>query len=362
MGIHRMIKPGAIKTQPGLSLDIALTTRCLLRCRYCTVAKDSTRELGADDWQKIIAAIAQRREIQSISLEGGEPLMRSDLGPIVESALHHAREVKVVTSGVIPYQIPAPLVRNPRFSFEVSLDGPPTIHNFLRCGSYDAAWDFMMNCIRRRIRIRFRTVISRHNFSFYETWLGATDLSVEGAEGKIGFFFDTLIAPQSLLDTGGFANRAALRNYPVMGLIPSPIEIRTLFHSVQEHPFRNLDFIQEEPLRGCQAAECISLSFDPAGAYSHCCESPNGFGSILEHTPETCLGLMEKFRQDSPCRTCPYFADRICLGCWTGQKCGMVGHWGFASCRELYSYMAQGMGPLRPSNNFFLSSSPVTEI
>ena len=81
----------------------------------------------------------------------------------------------------------------------------------------------MMDCIRRRIRVRFRTVISRHNLSFYETWVAEMDRRMEGVEEKIGFFFDTLIAPLPLLNAGGFMKRAAMREYPVIGLIPSPL-------------------------------------------------------------------------------------------------------------------------------------------
>jgi hypothetical protein len=343
------------EVQAGLSLDIALTAQCLLRCRYCTVAKDPTRELAADQWQRIMGSIAQIREIQSISLEGGEPLLRKDLASILESSLHQASNVKIVTSGALPCRIPASLLLNPRFHFEVSLDGPAPIHDFLRDRSYHQALDFMMDCIRRRIRVRFRTVISRYNLSFYETWVAEMDRRVEGVEGKIGFFFDTLIAPLPLLNVGGFVKRAAMREYPVAGLIPSPFEIGALFGRIKERPLRNLEFIQEEPLRGCQAGKFLSLSFDPTGAYSYCCESPNGSGSILDHSAETCLAYLEKFAHDHPCRACPHFANHICLGCWTGQKCGMVGHWGFAACRDLLSSIDRGTRRLEVERKRFVS-------
>ncbi len=330
----------------GISLDIALTSRCPLSCRYCTVEKAPSRELSSEQWEEIIASISGLRTIESISLEGGEPFSREDLAEILSSALCHARQVKVVTNGVFPSQLPNSLVFDPRFCFEVSLDGPPPIHNFLRDRSYDQGFRFLRECLRTGIRVRFRTVISRHNLPFYENWLEELDRSFERGEEKIGFFFDTIIAPRALSGKGGSRRRASMRDFPAGILVPSPLEILALFRKLKARTFRNLCFLQNEPIRGCRAAVSPSLSFDPAGIYSFCCESPNGFGLILDHSPEACLSLLEHAFQNLPCRTCPCYGEDMCLGCWTGQKCGMVGHWGVAHCRELVTTMGREYFPL----------------
>lgn len=330
----------------SVSLDVALTSRCPLSCRYCTVAKAPTRELTSGQWGKIFRDLAELKIIAAISLEGGEPFVREDLAEILASALHHARQVKIVTGGSVPSRLPGSLVSDPRFHFEVSLDGPAPLHNFLRDQSHAQAFHFLRDGLRAGIRVRFRTVISRHNLPYYETWLGDLDRFFEMGEEKVGFFFDTIIAPRTLGGQGGSLPRASVRDFPADLLVPSPLEIQGLFSRIKSRTFRNLRFLQNEPLRGCRAAESPSLSFDPAGIYSFCCESPNGMGSILDHAPAVCLSLLDQAFQGLPCRICSCYGEEVCLGCWTGQKCGMVGYWGVTHCRELVNIMVGEELPL----------------
>ena len=336
----------------GVSLDIALTSRCPLSCRYCTVEKAATRELRAEQWGKIIGAIAGLRTIEAISLEGGEPLSREDLAEILGPSLRHARRVKIVTGGVIPSRLPDLLVADPRFSFEVSLDGPPAIHNFLRDQSYEPAFRFLRECLRTGTRARFRTVISRHNLPVYESWIEELDRFFEAGGEKIGFFFDTIIAPRALSGQGGSTPRVPVRDFPAHILVPSPLEVRGLYGRVKKRRFRNLFFLQDEPIRGCRAVESPCISLDPAGVYSFCCESPNGLGAIVDSSPEACLSQLDRAFQTLPCHVCPSYGVEICSGCWTGQKCGMVGHWGFAHCRALVKTMEEKKFPfLHPTPN-----------
>jgi MoaA/NifB/PqqE/SkfB family radical SAM enzyme len=310
------------------------------------VEKTATPELSAADWAEIISSISALRPIEEISLEGGEPFAREDLADILGSALRHARRVKVVTGGAAPSRLPDALVRDPRFSFEISLDGPAPIHDFLRDRSHERAFRFLGECLRSGVRVRFRTVISRHNLPIYEAWIGELDRSLKCPKEKIGFFFDTLIPPRALSGHGGALRRVPARYFSARLLVPSPLEIRALFARVARRDFRNLRFLQNEPVRGCRALEAPGISFDPAGIFSLCCESPNGLGSILDHSPGSCLSLLDRAYQTLSCRTCPAYGPGICLGCWSGQKCGMVGHFGFAHCRELMNPRAGRESPL----------------
>jgi hypothetical protein len=158
---------------------------------------------------------------------------------------------------------------------------------------------------------------------------------------KVGFFFDTIIAPLPLLGKGGSLNRAPIRQYPAGGLIPRPLDIWNLFWRVKQWRFDGLIFLQDEPFRGCQAARSPVISFDPSGFYSSCCESPKGWGTILRDSPEVILARLDEAVTNLPCRLCPHFSKKLCLGCWTGQKCGLVGHWGYLNCRDLVSAMSR---------------------
>ncbi len=42
----------------GLVLDIALTSRCPLHCRYCSVERMPLEELDETQWQKVVSSFA----------------------------------------------------------------------------------------------------------------------------------------------------------------------------------------------------------------------------------------------------------------------------------------------------------------
>lgn len=62
-----------------------VTHICSLRCSFCNVWKEKTPDLNTDDIFKVIDNIANS-SIIVLSLEGGDPLTRKDLGEILEYA------------------------------------------------------------------------------------------------------------------------------------------------------------------------------------------------------------------------------------------------------------------------------------
>jgi len=293
-------------------------------------------ELDETQWKRVVSSFARLRPVELISLEGGEPLARPDLPAILAAGLGSARWVKIVTSGVLPLRsLPDHLLLHPRFFFEVSLDGPPEVHNFLRDGSWEKAWGFLRAGLNRGIRMRFRSVLSRHNLSIYEGWLKVLDEELRAQEQKVGFSIDTIIAPEAMGNEGGGLSRLGLRYYSTQGLLPSPGEMGELFRALRGHRFHNLVLLQTEPLRGCGAARGGVISFDPGGIFSFCCEAPRGVGSIRHISPEDCLCLLDTQILSRPCKGCPYFSTKQCNGCLTGQKCGMVKYWGLKDCQTL---------------------------
>ncbi len=332
--------PAAPAGRP-LTLDLALTARCPLRCRYCTVEKVPVPELTALQWRKVMAAIARLRPIALISLEGGEPFARSDLAMILAAGLEHAAEVKIVTSGTLPIDaLPAHLFGHPRLRVEVSVDGPKPVHDYLRDGSHDAAWRFIDAALERGSRLRLRSVVSVFNVQLLEPWLEAVDLRLAGVSASAGYRFDTLIAPEALEPAGGPVTRLALRRYDSAGLLPAPAQVWDLYHRLQRKPFQALRFEQTEAFRGCGIGRQPLVSFDPSGRFSFCCEVPRGFGKISETTAQRCLALLDAQTACLPCHGCAHLADRLCDGCWTGQKCGMVSYWKTGDCRTLLSSVA----------------------
>lgn len=324
-------------------LDLALTARCPLRCRFCTVEKtEAGPELPADAWCALIAAVARRRAVRLVSLEGGEPLARPDLPEILAAALAHAAAVKLVTSGAVPFDaLPLALARDPRFTLEVSVDGPAAVHDHLRDGSYAAAWGFIRRGLRAGLRLRLRTVVSTVNIAVLEEWLAAVDRGLPAAGPRIGFRFDVLIAPESLAGAGGPLARPGFRTRGGRGWVPAPSEVAGLYHRLRRRRFRRLVLEQREPFRGCGIGRLPALAFDPAGRYSLCCEAPGCLGSLAAAPVEEILARLDREMDRLPCRRCAELRARRCDGCWTGRKCGLVGAWGLDGCRALAA-MAEG--------------------
>lgn len=329
-------------------LDIALTARCPLGCRFCTVAKQPGVELTAAQWRKVMADLAALRPVRLISLEGGEPLLRPDVAEIACAGLEVADAVKIVTGGSIPFDVlPRTLTRSPRLTLEVSVDGPRPIHDELRDGSWESAWAFIDAARADGVNLRLRSVLSVFNQEVLEEWLQTVDRHLEEHGATVGFRFDTLIAPLALKTMGGPLQRHPLRLYDSSGLLPSPEEVIGIYRRLGRRRFRRLRFEQTEAFRGCGAGRTPLVSFDPAGGFSFCCEVPRSFGSVLDVGAGRVLALLDSQMAALPCRRCGHFEHNRCDGCWTGQKCGMATAWGLPDCRALLT-SAYGPRALAP--------------
>ena len=62
-----------------------VTHKCSLRCSFCNVWMEDTPDLNTEDVFKVIDNIA-KSSIVVLSLEGGDPLVRKDLGEIIKYA------------------------------------------------------------------------------------------------------------------------------------------------------------------------------------------------------------------------------------------------------------------------------------
>jgi len=62
-----------------------ITSKCHFRCPFCDVWKDQYEDLPTGDVMKILSNLG-RSSILLVSLEGGEPLMRPDIGEILQFA------------------------------------------------------------------------------------------------------------------------------------------------------------------------------------------------------------------------------------------------------------------------------------
>jgi pyrroloquinoline quinone biosynthesis protein E len=84
------------------ALVAELTYRCPLRCPYCsnpTNFAEHPDRMTTADWARVLSQ-AEELGVLQVNLTGGEPLLRDDLGAIVESAAEADLYVNLITSGV----------------------------------------------------------------------------------------------------------------------------------------------------------------------------------------------------------------------------------------------------------------------
>lgn len=160
---------------------IALTRRCNQRCLYCQVWDKKLRELNTKEVLSIInqlASIGTRR----FCLTGGEPLLRDDIGQIINFAYGKNMAVEVSTNGSLLKNRISELKKVHVIC--ISLDGPEHIHDSIRGkGSFKKVMEAADIARKKKIPVYFRSVISKMN-------LGCIDAILEIAKSlNIRFIF-----------------------------------------------------------------------------------------------------------------------------------------------------------------------------
>lgn len=142
---------------------IALTHRCNQRCLYCRVWDTRTPELKTKQVLSIIdelAALGTRR----FCLTGGEPLLRDDIGRIINFASRKNMFVEVSSNGALVKEKISELANVDVLC--LSLDGPEHIHDRIRGnGSFKKVIEAAGILKKNGINVYFRSVISKKNLA-----------------------------------------------------------------------------------------------------------------------------------------------------------------------------------------------------
>ena len=107
-------------------LRISLTDKCNLRCNYCMPQEDmqfmpSAWLMSAEEI-RTLAGIFVEMGVQKIRLTGGEPLVRKDVGPIIESLGELPVALTLTTNAVFIEQYLGTLKKAGVRSLNISLD------------------------------------------------------------------------------------------------------------------------------------------------------------------------------------------------------------------------------------------------
>lgn len=120
-----------------LSVNLVLTQRCDLRCRYCGVWRAPPPELDTGSWLSVIDEMAATGVLR-LSLTGGEPSLREDWQEIAHHARRRGLHVDLLTHGLPENRL---LEITAAERLVVSLDGCEKSHEAMRGrGSHSLAW------------------------------------------------------------------------------------------------------------------------------------------------------------------------------------------------------------------------------
>jgi len=170
------------------SVDIEVTSRCNLRCRYCYYYDNTTveyRDLSTEEWLQFFDELG-RCAVMDVTLQGGEPFIRRDLSQLIEGICRNRMRFSILSNGtLIDDAIVAFLADTGRCDFvQVSVDGScPETHDACRGeGSFVAAIQGIHTLQRHNVPVAVRVTIHRHNVHDLEaiTHLLLKDLGLGG--------------------------------------------------------------------------------------------------------------------------------------------------------------------------------------
>jgi len=150
-------------------IDIAITNRCNLRCRYCYHFEgpgDTGEDLPAEEWLRFFEEL-NRCAVTDVTLAGGEPFIRQDLKEILNGIVRNRMRFQLLSNGtLIDDNMAAFLASTRRCNFvQVSIDGSmPDSHDAMRGrGSFAKALEGLMTLRRHGVRAAVRVTIHRKN-------------------------------------------------------------------------------------------------------------------------------------------------------------------------------------------------------
>jgi SynChlorMet cassette radical SAM/SPASM protein ScmE len=151
------------------SVDIEITSRCNLRCRYCYYYDNPTveyRDLSTEEWLQFFDELG-RCAVMDVTLQGGEPFIRKDLPQLIEGILLNRMRFAILSNGtLIDDAVAAFLADTGRCdSVQVSVDGSgPETHDACRGkGSFEGAIRGIRALQRHNVPVAVRVTIHRHN-------------------------------------------------------------------------------------------------------------------------------------------------------------------------------------------------------
>ncbi|MCJ7611851.1 MAG: SynChlorMet cassette radical SAM/SPASM protein ScmE [Candidatus Aminicenantes bacterium] len=150
------------------TVDIDITDRCNLRCRYCYFFSSSAdvKDLPQEEWLKFFEEL-NRCAVTAACLAGGEPFIRDDLKDILAGIVRNRMRFSILSNGtLINDDIAAFIASTRRCDYvQVSIDGsiPITHDSFRGKGSFYKAVEGIRCLQRNKVAVAVRVTIHRQN-------------------------------------------------------------------------------------------------------------------------------------------------------------------------------------------------------
>jgi MoaA/NifB/PqqE/SkfB family radical SAM enzyme len=156
--------PAVIKILFGRRIPLrvtqVITYRCNLDCEYCSRHWEGGHELSSQEVCRIMESFREAGCL-NWSFNGGEPLIRRDIGELIFCAKNLGMQVSLNSNGTLV----ATRIRDLKHAdiVSVSVDGLWGVHDRLRRGSFDRLVSGLKALRDSGIRTTFMSVIAAHN-------------------------------------------------------------------------------------------------------------------------------------------------------------------------------------------------------
>lgn len=161
--MQTLLKDKIVGGRSPLTVALAITPRCNFRCNYCygKYYQSKQPEPKLKDLFKLIDDLA-KFNTRTITLEGGEPLIRDDIGKIIDKVKANGIECGFNTNAsFVPLRIKE-LKRADMIC--VSLDGPEEVSDLNRGkGSFKRTMVGLEAAINAGIKTHISSVMTKHN-------------------------------------------------------------------------------------------------------------------------------------------------------------------------------------------------------
>ncbi|MFW5989160.1 MAG: radical SAM protein [Desulfosudaceae bacterium] len=264
------------KKKAPLVVGWAITDRCNRQCSYCDLPRQPRPEASTRQALGIIDHLAEMGT-WSISFTGGEPLLRRDLGSIIEHAHQRGLETKVNSNGAL---VPARIEELRGLGrMNLSLEGPEEIHDAIRGkGSFREVQAAAEAARSAGIKITFATVLTRLNLEAVDYLL---DKAAQGRERvlfqpatpwRLGGSRQNQLVPEQEACRAAMARLISKKKKGEQAIANSLAGLRHLYHWPRPK------------IMSC-ASGWISCRIEPDGEVRYCSREPFPF------TPGNCLSV-----------------------------------------------------------------------